>query len=522
MPGKLWKAAKRLALLIAIFLLAVLAIRAWESQRAAPLQPWHTFVPQEMSREAMEQADWAAYIAHEQQLFQSVESSMTEQLPASQRLATNRYNPQAAMHPARFAHDWNRSYVMQPAATPRGAVVMLHGLTDAPYSLRHVAKVYRDQGFVVIGLRLPAHGTVPGALTRVEWQDWMAATHLAVREARRRGGNDVPLHLVGYSNGGALAMKYALEALEDQQLARPDRLVLVSPMIGLTRFARFAGVAGWPSVFPAFAKAAWLDVMPEYNPFKYNSFPVNAARQSFLLADSLQVQVARLAKAGQLGGLPPVLTFQSVLDSTVSTPDVVNGLYAHLPANGSEIVLFDVNRSVKFSPLLQPGAYTALQRLLPTGPRRYRTTVVANAGPGQAAAVERVTEAGQVEAHEHGLGVDYPADIFSLSHIALPFPLDDALYGMHPGTEDDFGIQLGAVAPRGERGALVLNLNSVFRISSNPFMPYLLDRLQENITVEPTAPATTEATPGQAKPGGTQEPVAFPEESPPRQETQDP
>ena len=114
------------------------------------------------------------------------------------------------------------------------------------------------------------------------------------------------------------------------------------------------------------------------------------------------------------------------------------------------------------------------------------------------------------------------ADIFSLSHIALPFPLDDALYGMHPGTEDDFGIQLGAVAPRGERGALVLNLNSVFRISSNPFMPYLLDRLQENITLEPAAPATTEASSADAKPAGTQEPVAFPEESPLPQEPQDP
>ena len=373
MPGKALKIVKRAALLVAIFLLAVLTIRAWESQRAAPLQPWHTFVPEEMSNEAMEQADWATYIAHEQQLFQSVESTMTKQLPASQRLATNRYNPQASMHPARFAHDWNRSYIMEPATTPRGAVVMLHGLTDAPYSLRHVADVYRDQGFVVIGLRLPAHGTVPGALTRVEWQDWMAATHLAVREARRRTGKDMPLHLVGYSNGGALAMKYALEALEDQRLARPDRLVLVSPMIGLTRFARFAGIAGWPAVFPSFAKAAWLDVMPEYNPFKYNSFPVNAARQSFLLADSLQDQVIRLARTGQLEKLPPVLTFQSVLDSTVSTPDVVNGLYAHLPANGSEIVLFDVNRSVAFSPLLQPSAYTALERLLPTGPQRYRT-----------------------------------------------------------------------------------------------------------------------------------------------------
>ena len=47
-------------------------------------------------------------------------------------------------------------------------------------------------------------------------------------------------------------------------------------MIGITRFARFAGVAGWPAVFPPFVKAAWLSVLPEYNPFKYDSFPINA------------------------------------------------------------------------------------------------------------------------------------------------------------------------------------------------------------------------------------------------------
>jgi alpha-beta hydrolase superfamily lysophospholipase len=42
---------------------------------------------------------------------------------------------------------------------------------------------------------------------------WLAATRLAVRKPRVWRGN-VPLHLVGYSNGGALAMKYALDALD--------------------------------------------------------------------------------------------------------------------------------------------------------------------------------------------------------------------------------------------------------------------------------------------------------------------
>lgn len=79
------------------------------------------------------------------------------------------------------------------------------------------------------GIRLPGHGTVPGALTDVTWQDWVAATRLAVREAVKRAGGGTPLHLVGFSNGGALAMKYALNSLDDSRLVRPQRVVLISP-----------------------------------------------------------------------------------------------------------------------------------------------------------------------------------------------------------------------------------------------------------------------------------------------------
>ena len=72
----------------------------------------------------------------------------------------------------------------------------------------------------------------------------------------------------------------------------------------------------------------------------------------------------------------------------------------------------------------------------------------------------------------------------------MPFPLDDALYGISPTTEDDFGIHLGAVAPRGERGALVLDLNGVFRISSNPFLPYLLERMEAEMGPALAAPTS--------------------------------
>ena len=55
-------------------------------------------------------------------------------------MPVNRYFDGSPIYPGRFAQDWNRSYVLEPDGEPVGAVVLLHGLTDSPYSLRHIAR----------------------------------------------------------------------------------------------------------------------------------------------------------------------------------------------------------------------------------------------------------------------------------------------------------------------------------------------------------------------------------------------
>ena len=480
MRSTLLKVLKWTAALLGASLLTLLAVRVYDSQRGPPLERWHTFVPHEMTAEQIRDSDWKNYLAAEQRLFDEVRVNVTDKLDPESRNAANRYFSGSPVYPGHFAQDWNRSYVMEPAGTPLGAVVLLHGLTDSPYSLRHIARRYRDDGYVAVAIRLPGHGTVPSGLTNVEWEQWSEATRLAVREARRHVGASAPLHLVGFSNGGALAMKYALDALADKKLARPDRIVLISPMIGITSLARFAGVFGWPAVFPAFAKAAWLGIVPEFNPFKYNSFPVNGGRQSSLVARTLQQQINRNAREGKLGELAPILTFQSVVDFTVSTRAIVNALYVNLPANGSELVLFDINRNAKFGPLLRSSADNMLTRLLPDPPRTFKTTIIANAGPGQSQVVERVTPAGATSEQTRDLGLTYPRDVFSLSHLALPFPMNDPLYGLEP-ESDEYGANLGAIATRGERGTLIVSMDSLIRMSANPFFNYMMERIEEGI-----------------------------------------
>jgi alpha-beta hydrolase superfamily lysophospholipase len=481
MARKMLKLLRRLLVLLVVVAVALLAARAWDSQRGPPLDPWHTYVPHDWHAAEIDKADWAAYLAAEEATFREVRTEVVDKLDDESRTPGNRYYAGSPIYPGNFAQDWNRSYILEPAGPPAGAVVLLHGLTDSPYSLRHIARRYRDLGFVAVAIRMPGHGTVPAALTEVEWEDWDAATRLSVREARRRVAPAKPLHIVGFSNGGALAMKYALDALDDERLARPDRLILISPMIGITAFARYVGIAALPAMFPAFAKAAWLGIVPEFNPFKYNSFPVNGARQSYRLTVALQDRTARAGREGKLGRLPPILTFQSVVDFTVSTRAIISALYARLPANGSELVLFDINRAAKLGLLLRSASETVLSRILADPPRNFGTTIITNAAPDTYEVVKRVTEAGALDEQVRPLGLAFPDGIFSLSHVALPFPMNDSLYGMRPDDNDEFGVNLGAIAPRGERGVLIVNLDTLLRASSNPFFPYLLERIEEGI-----------------------------------------
>jgi hypothetical protein len=80
-------------------------------------------------------------------------------------------------------------------------------------------------------------------------------------------------------------------------------------------------------------------------------------------------------------------------------------------------------------------------------------------------------------------------DIFSLSHLAIPIPMDDPLYGLAPDPKvrPEFGFSLGAMSARGERGTLVVDQDFLTRLPSNPFFPYLLERVDAGIN-RPSGP----------------------------------
>jgi len=475
--SKLWRWVRLLIGAVVLVLLALIVGGGFDARRRLPdLKPWHRVHLDDVTASELDRGfTFAQYLAREDQLFAQVRA-LESSIDPAERTPVNRYYPGSRSHPSRADRDWNRSYETEPAEI-RGGALLLHGLTDSPYSMRSVAEVLRQQGVYSLAMRMPGHGTLPSGLTTAVWQDWLAAVRVGARHVRSRIPAGAPLILVGYSNGGALALKYTLDTIEGGDEPRPAKLILLSPMIGVTSAARLARWISMLGGVPYFEKANWIDVLPEYNPFKYNSFAANAGYQTSLITREIHADLARVFAAGQGSALPPILTLQSIVDSTVSAPAVVHALYERLPANGSELVLFDVNHFSGVDVFLQPDDRALADRFLEAAPRTYRRVVVTNQSPDTRDVEARIVEPGAAAVTRQPLGMAWPAEVFSLTHVAIPFTVSDPLYGSEGAIDPNGLVPLGRLSPRGERGGLIVGTDVLMRLTSNPFFPFVTERI---------------------------------------------
>ncbi len=121
------------------FLALLFAFATWDAWRGPPLEPWHRERTHDVRASQVDQLDWDGYLAAEEAVFEEVRQEVTLDLPKRDQVPFNRYYDRSPVHPANFARDWNHSFVLEPDGAPAGAAVMLHGLTDSPFSLRHIA-----------------------------------------------------------------------------------------------------------------------------------------------------------------------------------------------------------------------------------------------------------------------------------------------------------------------------------------------------------------------------------------------
>jgi alpha-beta hydrolase superfamily lysophospholipase len=398
-----------------------------------------------------------------------------DKVPPEERTLINRYSAGSLSDPGVWPTNWNRSFELSPA-NPGGAALLLHGLTDSPYSMRSIGEHLASRGLKVVALRLPGHGTAPSGLVSFKVEDMQAAVRVAMRDLRRQMGPDRPIYMVGYSNGAALAVDYTLSVVDGADLPRPAGLVLLSPAIGIAKVAVLARTRTGLSSLPGFGRAAWQQIVQEFDPYKYSSFSFNAAGQTQRLTSGLSRRVAKLARSKPIEGFPPVLAFVSTVDATVRAGAVVDALLEHLAPGHHELVLFDVNRLAGAQALLvrDPGPLTA--RLLAMPARTFALTVITNASVETDQMQELRAESGSSSQKSRPLELTWPRDVFSLSHVALPFPPDDPLYG-YLSERDGKHVQLGRVQMHGENGVLAIPDWVLTRQRSNPFHSYMIERI---------------------------------------------
>ncbi len=70
----------------------------------------------------------------------------------------------------------------------RRGVLLTHGLSDSPYTMRHLAAFFQQRGFRVMAVLLPGHGTQPGDLLDVTWREWAKTVAYGAYKTGRRGG----------------------------------------------------------------------------------------------------------------------------------------------------------------------------------------------------------------------------------------------------------------------------------------------------------------------------------------------
>ena len=469
-----------LAFAASIVAAVVLAFAFQARLRLPALSAWHRVELREEFAAGRSDAPKTLrdYWRLEDRLFDELRAKILADPKAADRMPFGRYN--LASIPAHLAYEtpYNRTYELSPP-DPKCAVLLVHGLSDSPYSMRAIAETFQEQGCYVLVLRLPGHGTAPSSLRKVQWEDWYGAVVLAAKQVAARSGPGKPFLAGGHSTGAALITLYSVRSLADSSLPRPARIYLVSAAIGISRFAVLTNILATLSFIPYFEKSDWMDVLPEYDPYKYNSFPVNAANQIHRLTGVLRAELLEASKAGRLAAMPKVLAFQSLVDSTVTAAEVVRGLLGLLPRGGGELVVFDLNRQERLEGFLSPGPVEQMERLRGAADLPFRLTIVGNRKDAEGKLALFSREPGSGEFGRQDLELEWPPGVFSLGHVALPFPCDDPVYGLNPPAGTEFN--LGALTPKGESGALVVPLGMFSRLRCNPFFSVIRKKIEESL-----------------------------------------
>jgi len=160
-------------------------------------------------------------------------------------------------------------------------VLLIHGLTDSPFMLRDIGNEFKKDCYWVRSILLPGHGTIPGDLLNIKYLKWIEATDTGVESFQTIVDE---IYIVGFSTGASLTIHHILRKKESKNI---KGLILISP--GIKENTPIGFVAGWLARLGKYLpRAAWLDVLPDKDKVKYESFPANAGAQFHYLTKDIR------------------------------------------------------------------------------------------------------------------------------------------------------------------------------------------------------------------------------------------
>ena len=182
---------------------------------------------------------------------------------------------------------------------PNG-VLLCHGFTGSPQSMRPWADHLEADGFRVVLPRLPGHGTTWQELNRTRWEDWYACVERAFGDLRADCDR---VFLAGLSMGGTLALRLA-----ERHGEAIDGLAVVNPSLS-SADPRAKPLPVLRHVMPSLGGLSSDIALPDAVEAAYDRTPLHAAWSVTKLWADVRQHLDRVTQ--------PLLVFKSDQDRVV-------------------------------------------------------------------------------------------------------------------------------------------------------------------------------------------------------------
>ena len=216
--------------------------------------------------------------------------------------------------PAGLLEDWSAG---GSGKNKNIGVLLVHGYTGSPASMRPWAEYLNQRGFTVRVPLLPGHGTRPEDLNKVNWEQWPAKVEAELAELFKTCSK---VFICGLSMGAGTTLNVATRYSK-----RINGIILVNPMIHIAFLS--PEIAFFISRFQKMRKSVGDDIKrPGVTEWGYDALPTRGIHQ---LLKMLRYTRARLHDV-----TVPMQLFHSVDDHT-------------LPVSNTEIIMKGVGSRIK-------------------------------------------------------------------------------------------------------------------------------------------------------------------------------